>query len=85
MASASKISAASSRVSAGAADILADIDAAHAERRRLAHLRDREVLLLVPLDRVRREPLGCELPRHVADRDVVGGEGEGGHGRQWAR
>ena len=42
-----------------AADILADVDAAHAERRRLAHLRDREVLLLVPLDRVRREPLGA--------------------------
>ena len=70
-ASASKISAASNRVSAGAADIVADIDAAHAERRRLAHHLDREMLLLVPAHRVRRDLLRGELPRHVANRDLV--------------
>ena len=38
-----------------AADVVADIDAANAERRGLAHHLDREMLLLVPADRMRRD------------------------------
>ena len=53
---------------ARAADVLAHIDAAHAERGGLAHLVDREVLRLVPVQGMRRD-LGREVARHVADRD----------------
>ena len=70
-ASASKISAASNRVIAGAADVVADIDAADAEARRLAHHVDRKMLLLVPAHRMRRDFLRGEFPRHIANRNLV--------------
>ena len=71
VASASKISAASNRVMAGATDILADVDAAHAEGCRLAHHVDGEMLVLVPAQRVRRDLLRRERQRHVANRDLI--------------
>ena len=54
-----------------AADVVADVDAADAELRRLAHHIDRKMLLLVPADRMRRDFLRGELPRHVANRNLV--------------
>ena len=54
-----------------AADIVADIDAADAELGGLAHHVDREMLLLVPADRMRRDFLRGEIPRHVANRNLV--------------
>ena len=54
-----------------AADVVADVDAAHAERGRLAHHVDREMLLLVPAQRMRRDLFRGEFPRHVANRDLV--------------
>ena len=51
------------------------------ERRRLAHHVDREMLRLVPFDALRREVLRREGERHVADGDLVVGEGELGHER----
>ena len=59
-----------------AADIVADVDAADAERRRLAHGVHREGLVLVPLQRERRDALGGEGARHVANRDLVLGQGK---------
>ena len=56
---------------AGAADILADVDAAHAERRGLAHHVDRKMLVLVPAQRVRRDLLRRKRQRHVANRDLI--------------
>ena len=70
-ASASKISAASNRVIAGAADIVADIDAADAEAGGLAHHVDRKMLLLVPAHRMRRDLFRGEFPRHIANRNLV--------------
>ena len=71
VASASKISAASKPGHRRAADVVLDVDAAHAERGRLAHHVDRKMLLLVPAQRMRRDLLGGEFPRHVANRDLV--------------
>ena len=68
-----------------AAHIFSDIDAAHAERRRLAHHLDGEVLSLVPCYGVRRELLRRELARHVADGEVIIGEGEEVRGAPSAR
>jgi hypothetical protein len=58
-AKASKISAASNRVSADT------------ERRRLAHHVNREMLLLIPADRMRRDFFRGEIPRHIANRNLV--------------
>ena len=55
----------------GAADVVLDVDAAHAERGRLAHHVDGEMLLLVPAQRMRRDLLGGEFARHVANRHLV--------------
>ena len=70
-ASASKISAASKRRQRRAADVVLDIDAADAERGRLAHHVDREMLLLVPAERMRRDLFRGEFPRHIANRNLV--------------
>src|SRR4051812_21766538 len=66
---------------AGAAYVVGDIDATHAESGRLAQEVDREVLLLVPFDRLRRQPRGREGTRHVVDGGLVVREGELGHVR----
>ena len=71
VASASKMSAASKRVSAGAADILSDIDSAEAQRRCLADDVNGKVLFLVPFQRMRRDLLAREVERHVANGDVI--------------
>src|SRR5258708_8334579 len=55
----------------GAADVVADIDAPDAERRRLAHDVNREELLLVPFDREWRDFFRGKIPRNVANRDLV--------------
>jgi hypothetical protein len=55
----------------GAADVFGDIDAAHAERRGLAHLRDGKMPRLVPGHRVRREHFVGKTARHVAHGDLV--------------
>ena len=54
-----------------AADVVADVDAADAERGRLAHHVDRKMLLLVPADRMRRDLFRGEGPRHLANRYLV--------------
>ena len=54
-----------------AADVVLDVDAAHAERGRFPHHVDREMLLLVPAQRMRRDLLGGEFARHVANRHLV--------------
>ena len=54
-----------------AADVVADIDAAHAELGRLAHHVDRKMLLLVPAERMRRDFFRGEFPRHIANRNLV--------------
>ena len=59
-----------------AADVLADVDAAHAERRGLPHHVDGKMLGLVPGEGVGRELLRREVARGVADGEVVVGEGE---------
>ena len=55
----------------GAADVVLDVDAAHAERGGLAHHVDREMLFLVPAERMRRDLLRGEFARHVANRHLV--------------
>ena len=57
-----------------AADIVPHIDAAEAQRRRLAQGLDREDLLGVPARRLGQHALGRELPRRVAKRLLVFGE-----------
>ncbi len=59
----------------GSAALLAHVDAGHAERRGLADDVHREMALLVPFERMGRKLLGREVPRHVADGDLVVGEG----------
>ena len=71
VASASKISVASSRESADPPTSAGNVDAAHAERGGLAHLGDRKMLGFVPGNRVRRKHFGGEGARHVANRDLV--------------
>jgi hypothetical protein len=58
----------------GAAHILRDIDAGHAEACRLAQHIDGEVLLFIPLDGLRRQRVGCETKRHLADRALIVGQ-----------
>ena len=54
-----------------------------AERRRLPDHVEREMLVLVPFQRMRRDLLGGEIARHVADGALVVVEGELVHsGRQ---
>ncbi len=60
----------------GAADVFGDIDAAHAERRGLAHFGDGKMPRLVPGHRVRREHFVGKAARHVAHGDLVLVEGE---------
>ena len=55
----------------GAADVVPDVDAAHAEAGGLAHHVDGKMLFLVPAQRVRRDLLGGEVARHVANRDLI--------------
>src|SRR6185436_7917027 len=55
----------------GAADVVLDVDAAHAERGRFPHHVDRKMLFLVPAERMRRDLLGGEFARHVANGDLV--------------
>ena len=72
----------------GAADVFAHIDGRHAERRRLANHVDGKVFLLVPFERMRRQPVVGEGARHVPDRDVVRIERESVHSRpscSWPR
>src|SRR5881227_1424822 len=38
---------------------------------RLAHHIDREMLLLIPADRMRRDLFRGEIPRHIANRNLV--------------
>src|ERR1700722_14462756 len=54
-----------------AADIFADIHAADAELRRLAHHIDGKMLLLVPPDRMWRDFFRGEIPRHLANRNLI--------------
>ena len=54
-----------------AADIVADIDASDPELGGFAHHLDREMLFLVPADRMRRDFLRGELPRHITNRNLV--------------
>jgi hypothetical protein len=58
----------------GAAEIVADIDAAQAERTRLAYHGGGEELAFVPVERVRRDASFGEGLRRVADRALVLGE-----------
>ena len=55
----------------GAADVVLDIDAADAEACGLAHHVDREMLFLVPAERMRRDLFRGEFPRHIANRNLV--------------
>jgi hypothetical protein len=55
----------------GAADVLANVDAAHTERGCFAHHVDGEMLLLVPAQRVRRDLFRRKRQRHVANRDLI--------------
>ena len=59
-----------------AADIVLHIDAAEAERRRLAQRLDRKGRVLVPVLRVRHHLGARELPRRVLDRALLFGEVE---------
>ena len=52
---------------ARATDIIAHINAAHAERRRLLQHIDGKVLLLIPFNRLGGELFTREIPRHIAD------------------
>ena len=52
---------------AAAADILLHVDAAEAERRRLAQRLDREDLLGVPARGFGQHAIGRELPRRIAE------------------
>ena len=73
-ASASNTSTASSRAKRGAADIVADIDAAEPQRPGLAdHIRG-EMLALVPIQRVRRHARRGEGFGHVSDGELILGE-----------
>ena len=54
-----------------AADIVLDVDAAHAELGGFAHHIDREMLLLVPAQRMRRDFFRGKVPRHLANRNLV--------------
>ncbi len=71
VASASKISAASKRRHGRTADVVLDVDAADAEAGRLAHHVNREMLFLVPAERMRRDLLRGEFARHVANRHLI--------------
>ena len=73
-ASSSKMIVASSRVSARAADVVLHIDAAEAERRRLAQRLDREDFVLVPFARLRHHLVAGELPRGGLEGALVLGE-----------
>ena len=53
------------------ADVLGDVNPAHAQRGGLAHFGDGKMLGLVPGDGMRRKHLGREGARHVAYRDLV--------------
>ena len=55
---------------------LVDIDAAHAERRRLPQCFDREMFFPVPCKGVRRQMVIREGLRHVADGDLLFGQFE---------
>ena len=75
-ASSSMISAASSRAEPAAADVVAHIDAAEAQRGRLAqHLLGKD-LLDVPARGLGQHAVGRELSRRVAEGLLVFGEGE---------
>ena len=53
------------------ADIVANIDAADAERRRFPHHVDGEKLFLVPFQRKGRDFLSSEFASHVANRYLI--------------
>src|SRR3546814_20472140 len=55
----------------GTTDIVLHIDAAETQCRGVAQFRNREVLLFVPLRRMRMQPLGGETPGHVANSPLV--------------
>ena len=59
-----------------AADIVLHIDAAEAERRRLAQRLDREGRVLVPVARIRHHLVAGELPRGGLEGALVFGEFE---------
>jgi hypothetical protein len=65
---------------ARSAHVVAGVDSRHAERRRLAHHVHGKVLLLVPFDRMGGEVIRREGKGHVADGDLIVGEGKLGHG-----
>ena len=71
MASSSKIATASERLRPDAADVLADVDAAEAELAGQAQRVAREVLVLVPLERVRRELGLREVAHRLEDRRAL--------------
>ena len=75
-ASSSKMIAASSRDQRRAADVFLDVDAAEAERRRLAQRLDREDLVLVPVARMRHHLVAGELPRGGLEGALFFGEVE---------
>jgi hypothetical protein len=54
-----------------AADVVLDIDAAHAELGGFTHHIDREMLFLVPAQRMGRDFFRGEFPRHIANRNLV--------------
>ena len=56
---------------AGAADIVAHIDAAEAERAGLADHVGRKMPLAVPVERVRRDAIGGESLRHRLDGALI--------------
>src|SRR5262249_3931529 len=55
----------------GAANVVANIDPADPQLGCLAHHVDGEMLLLVPAHRMRRDPFRGEIPRHLANRNLV--------------
>ena len=61
-------------VGAGAAVLLRDADAHQAEVAEVGEQRARERVLAVPLGGVRRDPLGGEARREVADLALLGGQ-----------
>ena len=59
-----------------AADVFLDVNAAEAERRRLAQRLDRKGLVLVPVARMRHHLVAGELPRGRLEGALFFGEGE---------
>ena len=53
------------------ADVVAYINAAHAQRCGLPHHIGRKMLLLIPADRMRRDLFRGKIPRHIANRKLV--------------